>query len=375
VSEATADVDRDASLDTPVPRRRWPGRSRAVRPSIYDRFHYPSVVIFIVAVALIGPAIADTRAHKYDLNLWLVYSVAALGFYWVFGLAGRFAFCQTFMMALGGYTSAYVSDQGASFLLSVLCGVVAGCAVALVVGVLVRRSQQFYFAIATLAVTAIGTEVFRNWKAFTGPNGVRSNVAPPEILGHEFIQDESVFWLFLGVLAAVLLLAAAIERSPLRREAIAARDNPTVASLAGIAVGRIQLALFVLGSALGALTGALFGHWSGGVSTASFGIDLAIGIFLMLYLGGVGSMWGPVLGAAVYVALPELISGIEKYTKIVYGLLLLVIVLALPQGIVGGFNDLVRKGRSYAGPFRRSSQSQSAPPPQPQSQEPVDAPR
>jgi branched-chain amino acid transport system permease protein len=305
--------------------------------------------------------VADTRAHKYDLNLWLVYSIAAIGFYWVFGLAGRFAFCQTFMMALGGYTSAYVSSRGHSFVLSVLCGVVAASAVALVVGLLVRRSQQFYFAIATLAVTSIGTEVFRNWKAFTGPNGNRNGIAPPSVFGHDFIEDTSVFWLFLGILAGVLLLAAAIERSPLRREAMAARDNPTVAALAGIAVGRIQLALFVLGSALGGLTGALFGHWSGGVSTASFGIDLAIGIFLMLYLGGVGSMWGPVLGCAVYVALPELISGIDKYTKIVYGSLLLVIVLALPQGVVGGLNDLTRKGRSWVGERRPSRRSVDAP--------------
>jgi branched-chain amino acid transport system permease protein len=320
------------------------------RPTVYDQWHYVAVAGFVLVVALVGPALADTRAHKYELNLWLVYSVAAIGFYWVFGLAGRFAFCQTFMMSLGGYTSAYVSDlgDGQPFLLSVLCGVLAASAVALVVGLLVRRSQQFYFAIATLAVTSIGTEVFRRWRDFAGPNGNRNGIAPPKIFGHEFLQDESVFWLFLGVLAGVLVLAAAIERSPLRREAMAARDNPQVAALAGIAVGRIQLALFVLGSALGGLTGALFGHWSGGVSTASFGIDLAIGIFLMLYLGGVGSMWGPVLGAAVYVALPELISGIDKYTKIVYGSLLLVIVLALPQGVVGGLQDLVRKGRVIA---------------------------
>jgi branched-chain amino acid transport system permease protein len=320
-----------------------------VRPSVYDRLHYVAVAAFVVVVALVGPAIADTRAHKYDLNLWLVYSVTGIGFYWVFGLAGRFAFCQTFMMALGGYTSAYVSayGDGQPFVLSVICGVVAAAAVAFAVGVLVRRSQQFYFAIATLAVTSIGTEVFRNWRDFTGQNGNRNGIAPPQVLGHEFGSDSSIFWLFLGVLAGVLVLAAALERSPLRREAMAARDNPTVADLAGIAVGRVQLALFVLGSGLGGLSGALFAHWSGGLSTSSFGIDLAIGIFLMLYLGGVGSMWGPVLGAGVYVALPELISGIDKYTKIVYGSLLLVIVLALPQGVVGGLNDVVRKGRGW----------------------------
>ncbi len=335
----------------------------ATRPTVYDRLHYLSVAVFVVAVAIVGPAVTNSRAHKYELNLWLVYAVAGIGFYWVFGLAGRFAFCQTFMMALGGYTSAYVSDlgDGQPFVLSVICGVLAASAVAFAVGVLVRRSQQFYFAIATLAVTSIGTEVFRNWHSFTGPNGARNGIRPPNILGHEFLEDTSVFWLFLGVLAGVLLLAAAIERSPLRREAMAARDNPAVASLAGIAVGRIQLALFVLGSALGGLSGALFGHWSGGVSTNSFGIDLAIGIFLMLYLGGVGSMWGPVLGAGVYVLLPELISGIDKYTKIVYGSLLLVIVLALPQGVVGGLNDLVRRGRSWIGERRVTRRSVDAP--------------
>jgi len=341
-------------------RRWWPGGRGTRRPAIYDRLHYVSVVAFVVFVALVGPAIADTRAHKYELNLWLVYSIAAIGFYWVFGLAGRFAFCQTFMMALGGYTSAYVSSRGHSFVLSVLCGVAAASASAFVIGILVRRSQQFYFAIATLAVTVIGNEVFRNWKAFTGPNGNRNGVAPPKIFGHEFIEDSQVFWLFLGVLTFVLLLAAAIERSPLRREATAVRDNPTVSGLAGIAVGKIQLAMFVLGSAMGGLTGALFGSWSGGVSTASFGIDLAIGIFLMLYLGGVGSMWGPVLGCAVYVALPELISGIEKYTKIVYGSLLLVIVLALPQGIVGGLNDLRHRSETLAARRRAAREAADA---------------
>jgi branched-chain amino acid transport system permease protein len=349
----------------PAPRRRLGllGGRGATRPAVYDQLHYVAVAAFVVAVALVGPAVADTRAHQFQLDLWLLYAVAAIGFYWVFGLAGRFAFCQTFMMALGAYTSAYVSDlgDGQPILLSVVCGMLAAAAVALVVGLLVRRSQQFYFAIATLAVTAIGAEVFRQWDSFTGPNGNVNGIESLSFVGHDFADDKSAFWLFLGVLAGVLVLAAAIERSPLRREAMAARDNAAVAGLAGIAVGRVQLAMFVLGSALGGMSGALYGHWQGSLGVSSFSIDLAIGIFLMLYLGGVGSMWGPVLGAGVYVALPELISGIDKYTKIVYGSLLLVIVLALPQGVVGGVNDLVRKGRAWVGERRVERETVDAP--------------
>ena len=144
-----------------------------------------------------------------------------------------------------------------------------------------------------------------------------------------------MFWLFLGCLALVLLLGAMIERSPLRREAIAGRDNLLVARLAGVPAGRHQLGLFVLGSAMGGFSGALIGHWTGVVSVDSFGIDLAIGIFLMLFLGGAGSMWGPVLGGAFYVAIPQILSGIQKYDTIVYGGLLLVVVFALPDGLVG----------------------------------------
>ncbi len=156
------------------------------------------------------------------------------------------------------------------------------------------------------------------------------------------MKDKDVFWLFFGALIVVLLLGVMIERSPLRRDAISGRDNLLVARLAGVPTGRNQLTLFVLGSAMGGLSGALIGHWQGVVSADTFGIDLAIGIFLMLFLGGVGSMWGPVLGGAFYVAIPQLLSGIQRYNTVVYGGLLLIVVMLLPQGLVGLGQQLLR---------------------------------
>jgi branched-chain amino acid transport system permease protein len=347
-------VSETTAVQSPAPANRgrpWVRvRNRGVvRPSTYSGHQFLVVAGFVLLVALVGPHVASSRANQFLVNLWLVYGITGIGFYWVFALAGRFAFCQTFMMALGGYTSAWVTRSGGGkpFLLGVLAALVVTSLMAFGVGILVHRSQELYFAIATLAVTSVGADVFSKWKGFAGSNGTTTAIIPPKLFGHTFLKDKQVFWLFLGCLTIVLLLGALIERSPLRREAIAGRDNLLVARLTGVPAGRHQLGLFVLGSAMGGFSGALIGHWTGVVSVDSFGIDLAIGIFLMLFLGGVGSMWGPVLGAAFYVAIPQILSGIQRYNTIVYGGLLLVVVFALPDGIVGLAQRLVALGRSH----------------------------
>lgn len=333
-------------------------RGGTIQPPVYGQHHYLVMGAFLVAVALIAPQIATSRSDQFLVNLWLVYCITGIGFYWVFGLAGKFAFCQTFMMALGGFTSAWLTrtdgpDQ--PFIVGVAGAVAITCLVALLLGTSVRRAQHFYFAIATLALESIGHTVFKEWTDFTGPNGTTVGVRPASLAGREFLQENEVFWLFLGALGLVLLLATLIERSPLRREAMAARDNFLVANVAGVRAERHQLVLLVLGSGLGGLSGALIAHWNGVIGIDSFGIDLAIGIFLMLLLGGMGSMWGPVLGAAFYVAVPDLLSDIERYSSVVYGGVLLVVVIAVPEGLVGAVR---RAGHALAdrlGRLRRSS--------------------
>src|SRR5690606_4541211 len=106
----------------------------------------------------------------------------AIGFYWLFSLAGRFAFTQTFMMSVGAYTSAWVTMRGDGnpILLGLAAATVAGAVMALVIFVLLRRAQAIYFGIGTLAVTSIGLYVFARWKDFTGPGGTIVGVPPLE---------------------------------------------------------------------------------------------------------------------------------------------------------------------------------------------------
>jgi branched-chain amino acid transport system permease protein len=318
-----------------------------VRPPAYAGHQYRSVVVFVAAVALLVPRLMTSRAAEFSANLWLVYAIAGIGFYWMVGLAGRAAFCQTFMMAFGGYTSAWVTRTWgeAWFLVGLLAAMAVTWALAVVVGVLVRKAQFFFFAIATMAVTQVGLEVFRKADSFTGPNGTQSGISAPHLFGKELLANDEIFWVFLAALALVLLAGAALERSPIRRDAVACRDNVLVARASGIAATKVQVLFFAAGSALGGLSGALIGHWNGVIGVDSFGFDLAVGIFLMLYLGGTGSMWGPVLGAAFYVEVPRLLSSFAKYQLIVYGLVLLVVVLGMPDGLIGGAQRVVAAAR------------------------------
>jgi branched-chain amino acid transport system permease protein len=323
-----------------------PQASTALRPEIYRRHHYLSIAVFCVATAVICPRLFQSMSDEFLVNTWLLYAIAAIGFYWVFSLGGRFSFCQTFMMALGGYSFAWFTRLGGQqpFLLGVIVATLMTVIAAVIVGLLARRSQQLYFAIATLAVSSIGTEVFNQWSAFAGPGGSVTGVESPSLFGHGLINGNDPLWFFLVVAALVLLLATFIERSPLRREAIASRSNPTVAQLSGIPVERQQLRLFVLGSGLGGFAGALLASYSGTVTNSSFGIQLAIGIFLMLFLGGTGSMWGPVVGAAIYVALPQMLTSVQQYSSVVYGVLLLLVILLLPKGLTAAARTTVTFG-------------------------------
>lgn len=321
-------------------------------PTIYREHRYLVWAFLILVIAVVVPRVFTSTPHQYLVDIWLIYAMAGLGFYWVYGLAGRFAFCQTFMMALGGYFSDWVTARlGPNwFLLSLLSSVVVTAFAALLIGLVLSRSTMFYFAIGTLAVSQVGNVVFQHTTSFSGANGEILNVPAPELFGHTLTSYLGMFWMLVVILAAAALLGCLIERSPLRRETVAARDNPDVARTLGIRVGRIQLVFFMLGSALGGLSGALLGSVTGSTSTDSFGTTLAIGIFLMLLIGGSESVWGPVVGAAFYVAIPQWLSGLSKWQNVIYGGLLLLVIIAFPYGIVGAIRSLSSKVRAAGGP-------------------------
>lgn len=332
-------VSDPARPDTPATAAPRP----VVAPPIYDRRYGLSIIAVTAGIALLGVLVQSPYWYGL-LDSWLVMSILGVGFYLVFGVGGQFAFSQAAFFGVGAYSSAWAARLTGSFWIGVLAALVITAVVAWLFGLLMRRADHLYFAIATMAFGFVALTVFREFEAFTGSGGEVLNIRPPEVMGQVLSTDASRFWLLLGFLVLTLVLTSLIERSPLRREAIAHRDKPTVAATLGLPTLRLRLVMFALGSAYAGVAGSLHAHRFGFISTDSFSIGLGIDIFLILLFGGIGSMWGPLLGAAFVVVAPEYLDAIGQYQDMLFGVVLVLVIVTFPDGLVGVLARVAGRG-------------------------------
>jgi ABC-type branched-subunit amino acid transport system ATPase component/ABC-type branched-subunit amino acid transport system permease subunit len=316
--------------------------------------------LFLLGVALFRQFGVSGFGDADLINTWLYYCVIVVGFYLVFGVSGQFAFSQAVFAAVGGYTSAWATRIALfgvdSFWMGVVVAVVVTAAIAVAFAFLMRRASHFYFAIATLGLSEIVLIVLRRWTEFTGASGdTTTGIRDISLFGYPLDNPYRVFWVWFGVLAVALTLTILLARSPVQRETIAMRDQDVVAATLGVPVLRLRITMFVLGSTIAGVGGAIFAHTKGFVTPDSFGIDLGLGIFVMLILGGLDSRWGPIVGAAFYVFVPQWLQGevlgipgvdftvtafgqehrLGDFRDIFFGSLLVITMVAFPEGLVG----------------------------------------
>jgi branched-chain amino acid transport system permease protein len=331
-------------------------------PASFRGNQYIEVGLFVLVVALVIPTITTSSYTENLVNLWLLYSLAAIGFYIIFGLAGQFAFSQAFVMGLAAYLSAWVTKFFPVWT-GMLIAVVVVAIVAFVFALITLRTSHFYFAIATFGLSSIGLLVIKQWGALGGSGGQVVGIPVASWFGKTFASQNQTFWLFLAFLTLGLLVTSMLERSVIRREALALKDNETVATTLGLAVQKHRIMTFVIGSCFGAVAGSLYAHWQTVLSTDAFSLDLGTGIFLMVILGGLGSKWGSVIGAGFYVFVPQWLDA-AKYQQLLYGALLVVIIMVCPEGLIG----LLWRGLRIVGSrvsYRPLRHGAIGPPPEP----------
>jgi branched-chain amino acid transport system permease protein len=147
----------------------------------------------------------------------------------------------------------------------------------------------------------------------------------------------------LVIMVVVMVLGVLVERSPMRRNALAAKEIPAVAQASGVPIYKVTIMLFGFGSALAGIAGSVDAHSIGAITPDAFNTGLAINLYLMILLGGLRSIWGAVVGAIFFVWLPELLRPVQSYTTVIYSFLLLFTIILLPDGIVGTLSKLARK--------------------------------
>ena len=226
--------------------------------------------------------------------------------------------------AIGGYVSAYLSNKLAlSPLLAIPLGGVAAGLVGLAVAVPVLRTRGIYLALATFALGEIVRASILNLEVVGGAAGYPVTA---------FIRLPTIALFALGVTVLVWLLFA--TRFGIAITAV--HDDERVADLMGLDVRAFQVAAFTLGSAIAGIGGGLYAHHFSYIEAQYFSISLSISIVLYVLFGGTQSVLGPLLGAAVFTLLPELLRGSAQWRYVLFAAILIVVMVVRPQGLVTG---------------------------------------
>ena len=265
-------------------------------------------------------------------NFWSIYSnvVLTIGIngllalsIWMTLSCGMLSIGNAAFMGVGAYTAALVTmNLGWPFPVALLLGMVAPGALAFVIGKPTLRLSGIYLAMATLGFGEVVRITLLNWESLTGG-----------ALGLNGIPQLTEWWHVLIALIAVLLVLWRLRRSKIGRAFEAIKEDDTAAGLMGIDVAGTKMLAFVLGAAIAGLAGGLDAHLTFFVGPQEFGFDRGVDILTMAILGGIGSLPGPLIGAAILTLLPELLRSLRDYRLVVNGLVLVVIVLFLPKGI------------------------------------------
>ncbi|GGH22717.1 branched-chain amino acid ABC transporter permease [Alsobacter metallidurans] len=286
-------------------------------------------------------AIATGQTHWLSLiNRIVILGIAALSLDLILGVGGLVSFGHAAFIGLGAYTAGVMVDAGRGDLLLVVPAALLVSAVfAALTGAVSLRTKGVAFIMITLAFGQMAFFFSQALYAYGGDDGLtlpeRSTVAGFPILANKV----TFFYVSLGFLVAAYLLVRAVAGSRFGRALQGARDNPVRVGSFGFDVFRIRLGAYVISGMLAGLSGVLLANQAEFVSPAYMAWQRSGELIFMIIIGGLGSLWGAVLGAAAFLLLEEALSGFSEHWKLGFGVLIVLFVLFTR----GGLADLARR--------------------------------
>jgi branched-chain amino acid transport system permease protein len=298
--------------------------------------------IGLLAVLLLAlPAVAPPSLINVGVYA-LIYALAALGLSLLMGLAGQVSLGQAGFFAIGAYTQAVlVTEYGVSALPASVVAVAVTMAAALLVGLPLLRLRGHFLALATLGFGVI-VAVLATESDFLGATSGIFGIPKPEMNNRLYNSPTEYYLLLAPVVLLGLWLARNIVESRIGRALGAVNDSEVAAESLGVDTFRLRVQVFVLSAAYASVAGTAFAHWLGVVNPNAANFPLSVKFLLMAVLGGVGSVYGAVVGAFAVEGLddglrrliPELLPGAVGEVQLIgFGILLTAIMIFLPGGL------------------------------------------
>lgn len=295
----------------------------------------------VIVPALCGAALL---AYTFSASGYVVTVVGFAALYAIFctglnvfmGFTGQASFGQNAFAALGGYGSAILcADYNMEPALALVLTMMFSGVVALVVGYPTLRLRGHYLAMATFALGLITYEISVEWTSLTQGYMGYSGIPPLRLGRFEAVTEKQQLAVILVLLAIGVFAAYRLRESRFGRALRAIAGSEQAAMALGIDVARYKLMAFVVAALYASAAGSLFAHFVGFISPEVFGTTMVVQSFTMLYLGGIGTVVGPIIGAVIVSLLPELLRGFKELQDIVYLVLLLGILIYAPAGLAG----------------------------------------
>ena len=302
-------------------------------------------VAAVIAFLLVFPLLMPYQALAINI---LIFGLFAVGFNLLFGYTGLLSFGHAAFLGVGSYlTGIGMVQMGLPWGLAVLLGVVSAALAGVVIGFLAIRTRGIYFSMVTLALAQIVYYVFYKAERWTGgENGLRGIQVPALEVGGirlDFLNPTTKYYVILAFVAVALWLVSRLLASPFGAVIEAVRENEQRAAACGFDVARTKLLVFVISAALCGLAGALRALHLSVVPIDSLHYLLSGQAVMMCLLGGMGTFFGPFVGAGLFLTLEDVATTLTPHWMAVVGGVFMVCVLFFPAGVWGSLMQRVER--------------------------------
>lgn len=303
-------------------------------PAARAHLDWFQIGLLAVCALLTGGALIYGGYLLTVFQLAMIYGIFCIGLNFFMGYTGQASFGQNAFACIGGYGSAILCVQyGWEPALALIASMVVAGVAALLIGYPTLRLRGHYLAMATFSLGLITYDISIHWtdvtQGYMGYSGI-----PPLGIGNFTIESER--WKLVALVVLMLFgfwISQRMRDSRFGRGLRAISGSENGAAALGIRVPRFKLIAFVVAALYASAAGSLFAHTVGFISPEVFGPQMAIITFTMLYVGGVGTMIGPMVGAIVASLLPEIFRSVGKFQDIAYAVVLLTLLIYAPKGL------------------------------------------
>nr|WP_245252020.1 branched-chain amino acid ABC transporter permease [Paenibacillus sediminis] len=297
------------------------------------------------------PFMNDSRSTLILLSKIFIFAVFAMSYDLLLGYTGIVSFGHAMFFGIGAYAIGIVmykiGDSMGMLLLALLIGVVLAAIVSYIVGILTLRLQSHFYAMLTLAFAGLFTVLAEKWRSITKGNDGFPFPIP------DFFRDRTTFYYFaLVFMILFFLLLRRFTKSPLGRVLQAIRENEQRTASLGYQVVHYKVIVSVVAGVVAALCGGMYGMTLRFVNTSVFSMNTTLDALLMTIIGGIGTLYGGVIGAALIELAHELLTSLAKVHPIFerwiifFGLLYILVVMVFPLGIAGTFKLWLKRKKT-----------------------------